>query len=1124
MAIWRARKLPSRNRVALVLAVLAFPSVFGACFFSHWREQPVAGARGRSSAGSAGAASLHALQFERNVGQTAPEVAYLARGPRGTVFLMTSGALLTVAGGPGFEPPWLPNPRPARGAGTIVRMTPLGARGLPDPVGVDLQPGKSHYLLGNDFRRWRTNVPRYAKVRFASIYPGIDLAYSPIGGRTKYDFIVAPGAEPRRIELAFDVLSGSWRRLPPHIDTEGNLVLDTGAGTMVQRAPVVYQDLNGLRHPVAARYEVRETGVGFQLGAYDPSRILIIDPALEYATYVGVSLDDSGSGIAVDADGNAYIVGRTGSADFPTRDPFNGYSAGDDVFVMKFDAAGIPVYSTYLGGSGDDLGDAIAVDAAGNAYVVGATDSPDFPTTPGALQTAYAAGDVFVTKLDATGSTLLYSTYFGGNGGETGRFIALDVDGNAYVTGSTSSPDLPLVNAWQGAHGGGLFDAFVAKIDPTGSTLLYATYFGGSRDDLARGIAVDRERNAYITGATESPDLATTRTAFQRNRRGTGDAFVAKLGSAGDDLLYSTYLGGSAGDGATAIALDDDENAYLAGSTNSLDFPVANGFQPAYGGGLSDAFVAKLDTFGESLLYSTYLGGRGAIGSIFGGDGATAIALDSTGNAYVTGATDSPDFPIRDGMQSAHGGGFDAYVAKVGPAGDDLLNSSYLGGSGDDEGRGIALDTQGNVYLIGDTRSTNFPTIRPFQALPSGTPDAFLAKLSLTQTAQLCAYVLQEPSPTNNPLSGTISVIDVTRKAVTGVLPVAFITDHLAGIAVSPGGRFAYVANAGTVFFPVAMRGDSRSASEREGGVLVIDTSTHAVVNRISIPAASAVAITPDGSKAYVTDDKDLYSVDTVTSNVTVIPVGGSLRQIAITPDGSRAYATDVGDRVWIISVSTDQVIGSITLPVRSQADGLAITPDGTRAYVALYARRSLALIDISTDRLVASLPTTPFPAHVAVTPSGAFAYVTHAGRAAGSVSVIDTRTDRVVSTIALDKGVGDVAISPDGAFAYGTSGGGDIAVIDTSTHTVITTIPVGGSLGRIALASMPNGCVVPSGCTGDCGNDRSVSVAELLALVNIALGTTSVSECRAGDANRDALITIDELLVAVNKALSGCE
>jgi len=442
--------------------------------------------------------------------------------------------------------------------------------------------------------------------------------------------------------------------------------------------------------------------------------------------------------VCVDAYGNAYITGETASIDFPkTNSPTAGFGGGTDVFVTKLNPLGAIVYSTYFGGSGNDTGRRIAVDRDGNAYITGYTASTNFPTVQ-AFQTNYGGGkyDCFLAKLDPSGSSLIYSTYLGGSGSEAAGGIAIDPTGNAFITGWTDSKNFPIANALQPKPGGGK-DAFVAKVGSNGSNLIYSTYLGGVGDDDAffltpalGGIVVDQVGNAYITGNTYSTTFPTTTNTFQPRLRGDRDCFVSKINPDGSALVYSTYLGGFDTDGARDIAVDSDGNAYVTGETYSTDFPVAHAFQARLKGTTYNAFVTKLNPAGSLLVYSTYLGGQeGDAGGGFG------ITVDSLGNAFVTGVTAARNFPTQNAWQTTYRGGtHDCFVTAFNSTGSALIYSTYLGGNGDEWPWGIALGPAGDTFVVGYTRSTNFPTVGPLHAERGGSQDGFIAKIVLRPT------------------------------------------------------------------------------------------------------------------------------------------------------------------------------------------------------------------------------------------------------------------------------------------------------------------------------------------------------------------------------------------------------
>lgn len=680
------------------------------------------------------------LYFEANLGQSDPQVKFLARAPHQTLFLTSTEAVLSLTKRESTTLPAHGNSEPSGSAhGAVLRMTFAGANPTPRLSGFEEQPGKANYFFGNDPAKWRTEVSTYAKVRYDDLYPGVDLIYYGTQRQLEYDLIVHAGTDPTRVALAF---KGSDRQ---EVDAQGDLVLYTTAGPIRQRKPVIYQEMNGVRQEIPGGYVLTARHqVTFRVGAYDIRRPLVIDPVLVYSTYLGGSGADEGAGIAVDGHGNAYVTGFTASTNFPTSSGALEASYGGgliDACVTKLDPTGSAlVYSTYLGGSDLDEAFGIAVDGLGNAYMTGATFSNNFPTTEGAFQTTYGGGfgDGFVTKLSPTGSALVYSTYLGGSGQDGGNGIAVDAAGDVHVTGLTSSwYDFPTTaGAFQTTFGNGYQKAFVTKLDPTGSTLVYSTYLGGSDIsdfDQGEGIALDTLGNAYATGFTHSADFPTTAGASQTRLAGIDNAFVTKLSFSGS-ALYSTFLGGGNIDHGSGIATDAEGNAYVTGFTDSTDFPTTTGaFQTTFHG-VVDAFVTKLNPTGSSIVYSTYLGGTDD-------DGGGAIAVDTAGNAYVMGSTQSTDFPTTAGaLQTTFGGVYDTFVTKLDFTGSvPLVYSTYLGGSGGDGGvglgldapGGIAVDPLGNAYVSGTTRSTDFPTTaRAFQVTSGGNYDVFVAKIA----------------------------------------------------------------------------------------------------------------------------------------------------------------------------------------------------------------------------------------------------------------------------------------------------------------------------------------------------------------------------------------------------------
>ncbi|HMZ22668.1 MAG TPA: SBBP repeat-containing protein, partial [Blastocatellia bacterium] len=468
---------------------------------------------------------------------------------------------------------------------------------------------------------------------------------------------------------------------------------------------------------------------------------------LTYSTYLGGSGEDLASSIALDTAGNAYITGYTSSNDYPTRDPIQATSKGGlEVFVTKIfaDASDI-AYNTYFGGNGSDTANSITVDTSGSCYITGATTSTNFPTRNPIQATNRGGLDAFVAKLNPSGTNIVYSTYLGGGFGDSGRSIAIDSSGNAYIAGSTFSDNFPTNVPFQ-ANNRGLGDAFVARINASGTSLVYSSFLGGANTDEAAGIAVDSSGNAYVVGNTASNDF-NTRNPLQTNNRGQQDIFITKINPTGSTLLYSTYLGGSRADLGNAIAIDQTGAVYITGSTISTNFPTLVPRQSTYGGGEQDAFVAKLNPAGSALIYSTYLGGLlTEVGN--------AIAVDPLGNAYVTGVTSSTNFPLKNPLQADNRGLNEAFITKYNQQGSDFVYSTYLGGSNSDQGSGIAVNAAGTAYVAGATSSANFNIQFPLVAYGGGT-DVFVAK------------ILSEPSLTLSPNTLELQAASTAMMTVT---------------------------------------------------------------------------------------------------------------------------------------------------------------------------------------------------------------------------------------------------------------------------------------------------------------------------------------------------------------------
>ena len=702
--------------------------------------------------------ALQPLRFDALDSQDTGGGGFVSRGNGYALLLERGGAVVSLSGRPQSSS----SLKTPGAAAAVVRMTWPGANRRVRPAGLEPAPGVSNYLIGNDPARWRLGVPSFGRVQYRDLYPGIDLAFYGNQERLEYDFVVAPGGDPRAIRLRF---SGEDAI---RIDAHGDLVVRAGSAEIVQQAPVVYQEHEGTRQRVAGRYvKTNRHEVGFVVAPYDRTRTLYIDPVLAFSSFLGTSGSDRATAVAVDSAGFAYVTGSTLS-----------FNPSEDVFVIKISPTGALVYATYvLSHNTQDRGRGIAVDSAGNAYVTGDTSypgsGPGFPIVGGFVPTASptVSGGAILFKLNSAGDNFLYSTVLTSGSASVGYGVAVE-GANAYVVGqAVAGPNFPIWpdtvahSGFIGSAGVGENYAFIVKIDTSStglSSLAYATRFGGSDTNLAHATAVNAAGQAYVTGSTTSSDFPLAGSPAD-GVCGTGsncngrveDAFVSKFSAAGTALVYSTYAGGSRADVGNAIAIDGAGSAYVSGSTLSPEFPVTPGaFDPGCstvpGCSFSDGFVLKLSPTGSSFAYSTYLGGQSE-------DAATAIAVDPAGNAHVAGYSGSADFPVTgDAFQRARAGAnFDAFVSVLNTAGSGLVYSSYLGGtgniSGGDKAFGIALDSAGSAWIVGQTDSPDFPVtsgaIQP--AHGGGLFDGFAVKISSPPAAPSRDDLVVDFGPTN---------------------------------------------------------------------------------------------------------------------------------------------------------------------------------------------------------------------------------------------------------------------------------------------------------------------------------------------------------------------------------------
>ncbi len=600
---------------------------------------------------------------------------------------------------------------------------------------------KLNFYLGNDRSKWRTGVATSESVSFHNVYPGIDVTYHDHGGQLEYDFHVAPGADPSLIRIALDGAG------PLLATSSGAIVSGRHPDVVLQQQPEAWQNPGTRRQPVGSRAVVRGSNqIAFSLGRYNHSASLTIDPTLVFSTYLGGTQYTGIDSVVVDSQGNSYVTGWSDSPDYPVMPPGSSSFRGgdDDIVVSKFDPSGQLLFSTYIGGSGEDEAYIIAFDPSGNLLLTGETESTNFPVYPAKVfqgtGTALGSDVAFAVKLDSNGN-LLAATYIGGHTPNNscqsdyneGFGIASDPSGNVYVAGQTCAVDFPTQNALQTSVQGS-YACFIIELTPNLGSAVYSTYFGGNVNDYCNAIAVDSSGAAYVTGGTLSSNLA-TKGAYQNQfsgGSGSGDAFAAKIAPNGQYVAWYTYLGGPEDDDGEALTLDSAGDIFLTGYTQSRNFPVVNPLQAAFGGGngtlpdgddAGDVFISEIDPTGSKLLYSTFFGSSGL-------DVAYGITLDSAGDIYVAGATTSTDLKATAGAaQPTYGGNQDAFVLELAPGGGAVKYFTYFGGSQIDDGNGFTVSSAGNIYLTGNTASTNFPLANAINSSLTGNEAGFLTMI-----------------------------------------------------------------------------------------------------------------------------------------------------------------------------------------------------------------------------------------------------------------------------------------------------------------------------------------------------------------------------------------------------------
>ena len=820
------------------------------------------------------------LSFEVNRGQAAGDTEFVARSAGYTMLLTDRGEPVLAldsqshkAARPDAKRQLLASSESGLRKPTgrdVLRLRFPSGNPAPQMEGEQLLPGRSNYLLGNDPQKWLIGIPHYARVRYHGVFPGVDVLYYVNERQLEYDFIIQPGNSPDSIRMA----ANGAQRIEQ--SDSGGLILNTASGSVELHRPTAYQQGADGRREVSCNYVLDKDEIRFAIGDYDRSQVLRIDPVLSYSK----PLDSFVRAIAVDASGNSYLAGSTVSANFPTTaNAFQHLNGGNaDAVIAKLDPTGSTLlFATYLGGNGYDSANSIAIDSSGDVVVAGTTRSTNLPINHAFQSTLLGTEDSFLSKLNTDGTQLLYSTYLGGSGSEWALGVALDSSGRAAMTGVTSSSNFPTsLGALQTIFGGGDWDAFIAQIDTTKSgvaSLLFSTYLGGSNRDAGGAVAVDVTGSVFVTGLTISSNFPTANpmqascascpTGSDTNLvpAGVADAFVSKLNATGTALVYSTFLGGNSGDAGNAIAVDSAGNAYVSGTTFSWrGFPTTAGaFQTTLGddGGYGDGFVFKLDSSGSVPVYSTLVGGDGD-------DRFVGIALDRSDNAYLTGFTNSTDFPSVDALQGPGGGVCDfvlfpdycsdVVVAELNASGSALLYSTYLGHANINEsGTAIAVDSAGNTYvagatnIIGDTDLLSLIRLGPPSSASNDIePTGFVAKIGRASigTGPTSVSLTSSPNPSSIGQSVTFTAT-VTPPGASGV--VNFRVDNASIGSVTLNAGEAKLSHAplsgGNHSFRAEYLGDARYAASTSASLTQI-------VNSISLTAAQSSATTAKGGTA----------------------------------------------------------------------------------------------------------------------------------------------------------------------------------------------------------------------------------------------------------------------------------
>ncbi len=1066
---------------AVVLLVVSSPAQQGLNHSTVSQSQNLSTAHAKARYGKL------PLRFESNQGQTDPRVRFVSKGSGYSVFLTSSGMALSL------RPSTV---RTSRGANTNVPQASklmfnlVGASQNAQVIGEDPQPGRVNYFIGNDPAKWRTNVPTFSRVRYKDVYPGIDLIYYGNHQQVEFDFAVAPGADPNKIQ--FQIKGADQLK----VNANGDLVLSTKNGDLHFQSPVIYQESNGRRTTLNGKYRVSGSSqVGFTVASHDSSKNLVIDPVLVYSTYLGGSSDDQIADIAVDANGNAYVTGYTESSDFPLADPGSLPPSAWHVFVAKIDPTGSNlIYADYLGGSSFDFGYAIALDSSKNVVITGNTCSANFPTVNPYQSTLTGCFNAFLSKISADGASLLYSTYLGGAGNEQVYGLGVNASDEMYIAGSTSSTDFPVVNAYQatvdpnelaayGTYG------FVTKFSADGSSLVYSTFFGGSSNtgdspfSQINGLAVDATGNAYVAGTTNTYNFPVTGGAYLATNStdlGSTIGFVGKFSSSGS-LDYSTYFGGSSTN-ITGIAVDGGNSAYITGtaiSDHTLPVTSTSICDPAiYNVNCGTGFVAKLNATGTSLSYSTFLGP-------FNQATPTSIAVDALGDAFVlaysTTSSFNPVTPIEN-YTAAN----DMLLVEINPTASSQLFATYFGGNGDETSAALTLDGNGAVYVTGYTDASDLP-VDPsaMQTANAGGQDSFIAKIDLTSGAAIALSPVSLQFAGQNVSVASSAQPILLRNMGSSQLTISSIT--ASGDFSQTNNCGSHVAGAGSCTINVTFT--PTIPGNRAGSIVIQDDaagSPHTVA--LSGTANGAIALVSINSLSFTS----LVGVQSAAQTVTLTNHGNAALNIS-----SVQASANFGQ--------TSNCVGSLA-PSASCQIQVTFTPAAAGA-----ASGSLTINDDATDS----------PQSVALSGTGnaTMVSVSPATLAFGNQTINSTSTARTITVTNTGNTVVTVsAVAASGDFAQ-TNNCATLAVSATCTVSVtFTPTATGSRVGTLTITDNAQGgsqTVSLSG-TGTAAPAPAVTLSSAsLIFASTRVASTTTAQTITVTNSGNAVLTVSSVAIS---------